>query len=259
MLACTLISPFLLLFLLMHTHSDIMISDGSNTGIITAAIIDDTVPEIDESFSLTLTSVTLLNYENGGRDFTYLGDDSLIDSLPTLSDSADTFEATISSNDDAFGIINLSANSYQVSEGTTLTVNVIRSGGTFGTLSLYFTVQSGTALGNGIDYSSPTSPINISPGQSSLQLTIPIIDDITPELQESFTVTINRVEGGASLGTIRSATVIILPSDNPNGRVRFTGSDVSGRVVSNPVDGPADVMLEVLRLDGSIGSIDVST
>lgn len=236
-----------------------MIPDGSNTATITAAIVDDSEPEIDESFSVTLTSVTLLNYNNGGRDFTYPGDDSLIDSLPTISDSSDMFQATIASNDDAFGVISLKTNSYQVNEGTTLLVDVERSGGTFGTLNLQFTVQSVTALGNGIDYSAPTSPINILPGQSLLQLTIPIIDDITPELQESFTVTIDSVEGGASLGTIRTATVIILPSDNPNGRVRFTDSDVSGRVVANPANSPSDIMLEVLRLDGSIGSIDVSS
>uniref|UniRef100_A0A1X7VF86 Staphylococcus aureus surface protein A n=3 Tax=Amphimedon queenslandica TaxID=400682 RepID=A0A1X7VF86_AMPQE len=236
----------------------VMIPDGSNTAIITAAIVDDSEPEIDESFSVTLTAVTLLNYNNGGRDFTYPGDDSLIDSLPTISDSSDTFQATIAANDDAFGVISLTTNSYQVEEGTTLLVNVERSGGTFGTLSLQFTVQSVSALGNGIDYSAPTSPINILPGQALLQLTIPIIDDINPELQESFTVTIDSVEGGASLGTIRTATVIILPSDNPNGRVRFTDSDISGRVVANPVNSPSDVMLEVLRLDGSIGSIDVT-
>ena len=235
-----------------------MIPDGSNTAIITAAIVDDSEPEIDESFSVALTSVSLLNYNNGGRDFTYPGDDSLIDSLPTISDSSDTFQATIASNDDAFGVISLTTNSYEVTEGTTLVIDVERSGGTFGTLSLQFTVDSVGALGNGIDYSAPTSPINILPGQALLQLTIPIIDDITPELQESFTVTIDSVEGGASLGTIRTATIIILPSDNPNGRVRFTDSDISGRVVANPVDSPSDVMLEVLRLDGSIGSIDVS-
>ena len=234
-----------------------MISDGSNTGTITVTIIDDAIPEIDELFTVTLTSVSLMNYENGGRDFTYNGDESLIDSLPSLGSSTQ-FDATISANDDAYGIISLSNSSFEVTEGSTLVINVVRSAGTFGTLSLSFTVGSGSALGNGIDYIAPSSPMSMAPGQTLLRLSIPIIDDITPELQESFLFTITGVEGGATVGSIRSASVIILPSDNPNGRVRFAASAVSGRVIENPVGSPTNVMLEVLRLDGSIGSIDVS-
>lgn len=238
-------------------YTDLVIPDGSNSGTITVSIIDDTTAEIGELFTVTLTSVTLMNYDNGGRDFTFVGDDSLIDSLPSLSSSIQ-FDTTISANDDAYGIVSLLTNSHEVSEGAIVTINVLRSAGTFGTLSLSFTVGSGSALGNGIDYTAPSSPVTIAPGQSSLQLLIPTVDDITPELQESFVFTITSVDGGASLGNVLSAIIIILPSDNPNGRVRFTSDDVSGRVIANPVSSPSDVMLEVLRLDGTIGEIDVS-
>lgn len=242
----------------MSLSSDLIIPDGSNSGIITATINDDTIAEIGEDFTITLTSVTLLNYPNGGRDFTYAGDITLIDSEPSISSSSMQFVTTIQANDDAFGIINLSTNSIEATEGSTVMVNIVRSAGTFGTLSVSFTVGSGSAIGNGIDYTAPSSPINMAPQQSILQLSIPIIDDITPELQESFVVTITGVEGGATLGTVLSAIIIILPSDNPNGRVRFTDADVNGRVIANPIGSPTDVMLEVQRLDGTIGNIDVS-
>ena len=52
---------------------------------ISVSIIDDSTPEIAETFTIiTLTSVLLINYQNGGRNFDYAGDISLIDSVPSL-------------------------------------------------------------------------------------------------------------------------------------------------------------------------------
>ena len=99
--------------------------------------------------------------------------------------------------------------------------------------------------------------MSMLPNQNSLQISIPTVNDVTPELQEFFSFTITGIEGGAILGNVTSATIIILPNDNPNGRVRFTASDVVGRVIDNPTNGSVNVMFEMLRLDGVNGIIDV--
>ena len=204
-----------------------------------------------------MTAVTLINDINGGRNFDFSGDESLIDSLPLLGLILQ-FDATISQNDDANGIISLASSSYEITEGATVSIVVQRTAGTFGALSVHFTLTPGTALGNGIDYISPSSPVAMAPGQSSVQISVSTVDDVTPELQEYFSLTLTSVAGGATLGSVLTTTIIIAPNDNPNGRVRFTASDVAGRVIANPTDAPSNVQFEVLRLDGNIGSIDVS-
>ena len=62
---------------------------------------------------------------------------------------------------------------------------------------------------NGID--------SIPAGSSISPVTLLILDDILPEFTEEFSIQLVAVEGGARLGTITSASVSILPSDDPNG------------------------------------------
>lgn len=44
-----------------------------------------------------------------------------------------------------------------------------------------------------------------------------IVDDNIPEFNESFTVVLTSVSGGAVLGTVLETTVVILANDDPNG------------------------------------------
>ena len=62
---------------------------------------------------------------------------------------------------------------------------------------------------NGID--------SIPAGSSISPITLVILDDNLPEFTEEFSIQLVAVEGGARLGTITSASVNILPSDDPNG------------------------------------------
>lgn len=207
---------------------------------------------------LTLTSVGLSEDINGGRDFNYAGDESLIDTLPSLGIIKQT-DITILKNDDANGIISLTAASFTGIEGSSAVVEVSRSRGKFGTLTVQYTVggvNTDSALGGGVDYSAPGSSVTMSPGQSSVSVLIPIVDDSSPELQEFFSFELDSVTGGASLGNLTSAIVVIEPNDNPNGRVLFAASDVA-MVVDNPTDSSVTVDFNVLREDGTFGTIEV--
>ena len=54
-------------------------------------------------------------------------------------------------------------------------------------------------------------------GETKAPLPITIIDDIVPEKEETFTVTLDRVSGGGVLGTITQTNVVIQASDDLNG------------------------------------------
>lgn len=61
-------------------------------------------------------------------------------------------------------------------------------------------------------------------GESSKSVPVYVINDVVPELQETFLVElINQTTGGALLGELTRAIITILPSDDPFGA--FSKSD----------------------------------
>ena len=233
----------------------LIIADDSNSGTISVTIVDDDTPEIDESFVIVLNSVELVNDIDGGRDFQFDGDASLIDSEPILG-AVTVTTVDIEENDDARGVFSFTSSSVTTTEGATLTIDIERSRGTFGTPSLHYTVDE---TGEGTDYSkaTPNSPLVFAVGQSSRSITIQILDDTDPELQESFSVELTGVVNGGSLGDITELNVFIALNDNPYGRVTFSDTDLAGYVIDNPEDFPTSVSLTVERNDGLNGNIFV--
>ena len=219
-------------------------------------INDDTTPEIDEFFVLIIESVELSSDINGGRNFDFAGDESLIDSQPSLG-GVTTANIDIEENDDARGVFDFSSSSVSVSEGSTATVEITRSKGTFGTVSVHYRV-TGSSAEEDSDFSkaSPASPIIFSVGQSSRSISIPIVDDTEPELQESFVVELTSSSSG-SLGSLTQTNVFIEHSDNYYGRITFSNDDLAN-VIANPDTVPSPVTLTVERLDGTNDQIFVS-
>lgn len=231
----------------------LLILNGEATAIIPVNIVSDDIPEIDEQFGLQLESVRLATDINGGRDFSFAGDTTQIDSVPQLGPNTAT-QVVIAKNDDANGVIMLVATQLTVQEGSIAMIQLLRSRGTFGTVAVSFSITPGSALGSGIDYSAPSSPITIPSGVSSAVIAIPIVDDAVAEFQESFTVALSTVGGGARLDGPTSALVIIDSSDNPTGRVRFTST--TPHTVDNPVTAASETFI-VERLDGTSGTVQV--
>ena len=232
------------------------IADGEASGSIIATIVADSIPEEDESFRVRLDSVELVNDINGGRDFTFAGDASEIDSVPQLGPNTEAV-VVIQKNDDANGVISLTQSQYTAAEGDVVAIQVTRSGGTFGSVAVSFTVTPGTAQGSGVDYSPPASPLVIPAGQSSAVISIPIVDDTVPEFQESFGLTLNSVSGGARLSGLGMTNVIINASDSPTGRLRFSAADIAGHIIDNPTTTNAIVILTVERQGGTNGIVSV--
>ena len=191
----------------------------------------------------------LLNLPNFGRTFSYNGS-SDIDVSPSLGENR-VVEVIIDENDDARGVISLSSTIYRVSEGETLSVNVTRSGGTIGTISVDYRLTESSAVGDGVDYQggSGIQTLVIPPEVSSAIISIPIVNDNDAELQEQFTIQILDADNGATLGDVTMATIIIAASDSPGGLISFGEEELTGIVVDNPTsaEGARLLNLQVIR------------
>ena len=70
----------------------------------------------------------------------------------------------------------------------------------------------------GEDYSVASTDVVLLEGESSKSVPIYVINDVVPELEETFLVElINQTTGGALLGEVTRAIITILPSDDPFG------------------------------------------
>lgn len=107
------------------------------------------------------------------------------------------------------GSIQLGNTSYDVTEGAVINILVTRSGGSAGVASVDYATLDGTAEA-GTDYPATSGTLTFADGVSGNQtISIPITDDETVEVAETFTVTLSNVSG-ATLGVNSSATVNIV-------------------------------------------------
>ena len=98
---------------------------------------------------------------------------------------------------------------YDVTEGAVINIIVFRSGGSSGVASVDYATSDGTAVA-GTDYPATSGTLTFADGVSGNQtISIPITDDNTREVAETFTVTLSNVSG-ATLGVNSSATVNIV-------------------------------------------------
>lgn len=110
------------------------------------------------------------------------------------------------------GVLSLSAAAYSVNEGDSLTVSVIRSGGTVGVVGIWCaTAGSGSASGNGIDYVDIEDYVEWSDGEGGSKSCAPIAttDDGVGDDGETFSVALYS-PSLAHLGTPNSATVTLI-------------------------------------------------
>ena len=110
------------------------------------------------------------------------------------------------------GEISLSATRYVVLPGRrSVEIEVQRSGGAAGDVSFRWWTQ-GSGARPGRDYVSVSSKLaRVPDGVDTLRLKVPILTNPSRKHTELFYVAIEKPGGGASLGSIRRATVFIVP------------------------------------------------
>lgn len=225
-------------------YTAVMIPSEMSSATITVGITDDILPELDETFTISLTSVELLDTS-----------DAL--TIPPSLGSNTQVDITIQASDDPFGSISISQEMYTVEEGNTLTIELVRVGGTVGVVTVAYATVSGRARSPD-DYVDTIGSIVFAQGQTSAQIFIPIVDDVVSEIVEDFGFELQSATGGA-LGNVTRATIFIAASDSPFGVVGFESSVVtSGITVPNPTAFPLTVSLTVNRAGGAIGNTDIT-
>ena len=221
-----------------------VIPSEMSTGLIEVDIIEDTVPELDETFTLRLTSIDLLDSTEE------------VTILPTLGTNTEV-SITILASDDPFGSVSISQDSFNLIEGETLTIPLIRVGGTVGVVTVSYATLSGRAVSPD-DYAATTGNIVFASGETTAQVLVTSVDDDLPEIVENFEFILFGVTGG-SLGNITRALVLIGASDSPFGVVGFNSSVVgSGISIANPIQSPALLSVTVTRMGGTTGNTDIT-
>jgi len=93
------------------------------------------------------------------------------------------------------------------------TIDVTRTGNTSAAASVEYAVHSGTALGNGVDYSFPTGKLDFAPGQTSKSIPISITDDNIPEEVETVTLQLRNPYGASIAGGGGQTTILIMDNE----------------------------------------------
>ncbi|XP_039111424.1 adhesion G-protein coupled receptor V1 [Hyaena hyaena] len=213
---------------------------------ITISILDDDEPERSESVFIELLNSTLIEKVQ----------DRPIPNSPRLGPKVETIaHLIIIANDDAFGTLQLSAPVVRVAENHVgPIINVTRAGGAFADVSVKFKVVPITAVA-GEDYSIASSDVVLLEGETSKAVPIYIINDIYPELEESFLVQLlNETTGGAKLGVLTEAIIIIEASDDPYG---LFGFQITKLIVEEPEFNSVKVNLPIIRNSGTLGNVTV--
>uniref|UniRef100_F7FXQ0 Adhesion G-protein coupled receptor V1 n=1 Tax=Monodelphis domestica TaxID=13616 RepID=F7FXQ0_MONDO len=214
--------------------------------IVIIPILDDDEPERSESVFIELINVTLIEKVQ----------DRPIPNSPRLGSKVDTIaHLIILANDDAFGTLQLSAPIVRVAENHVgPIINVTRTGGVFADVSVKFKAVPITAIA-GEDYSIASSDVVLLEGETSKAVPIYIINDNYPELEESFLVQLlNETTGGAKLGALTEAIIIIEASDDPYGLFVFQTTKI---IVEEPEVNSVKVNLPIIRNSGTLGNVTV--
>uniref|UniRef100_A0A8D3DRH1 Adhesion G-protein coupled receptor V1 n=1 Tax=Scophthalmus maximus TaxID=52904 RepID=A0A8D3DRH1_SCOMX len=227
-------------------QDSVVFSANQSEANITLRVLDDEDPERDEAVFVKLISVQLLKGEQ----------ERLISTSPSLGPKTDTVaQVIVEASDDAYGILQLSASAVSVAEDYVgPIINVTRVGGIFADVSVKFRAVPLTARVSE-DYSVASSDVVLLEGESSKSVPVYVINDMVPELAETFLIELmNQTTGGALLGELTRAIITILPSDDPFGAFVFQAIPVT---IEEPGSNSIEVTLPIVRNAGTIGTVVV--
>ena len=206
------------------TNGTLIFAAGETNKIITIPIIQDTLIEGSESFTLSLGNP--------------LGGATLANNLATL---------TILDDENSIAISNATA---EVNEAAgKIVVTLVRSGVLTSPLTVHFATADGSATA-GSDYGATNGTVSFPANVATKTITISIVNDTLAESDEDFTFTISNAQGGGvQLGTIQTQTITIHDKDTA-GAIQFGAATFSGTEGGN-------ASIRIIRTGGAASGVTV--
>ena len=120
------------------------------------------------------------------------------------------------------GSLQFETSALAVNEATsTVTVDVVRSAGSQGTVTTDYLLVNGSATGTE-DFSQNTpTTLSFADGEIRETVTVNIVGDMAAEGDETFTLTLTNAQGGATIGATDDVVISIIDDDS---RIEFVDS-----------------------------------
>ncbi len=208
--------------------------DGQQEQVISLTLVDDSIFEGDETFSIQLSNLRSV----GDADIGAIGQSE----ITILED-----EAPPPAGEIGFEFENVAVNENAAS----VTLRLLRTNGSFGEVEISLYTQDDSAVAD-LDYVAISETLVFADGETEKTLTLELLDDDIYENDEQFSVLISLIAGDAVLANT-SARVSIL-DDEPipaSGVVQFE----SAQYQIDENDASLDVT--IMRSGGSFGEVSV--
>ncbi|XP_039203977.1 adhesion G-protein coupled receptor V1 isoform X7 [Crotalus tigris] len=216
--------------------SDVVLLEGETSKAVPIYIINDINPEAEESFL-----VQLLNQTTGGA------------LLGSLTQAVITVEAS----DDPFGSFVFQTTNIVVKEPEVNTVlidlPVIRNAGTLGNVTIEWIATIDRQFASS-DLKVFLGNIQFSPGETMKNLTLEILNDDVPEIEEIIRVELTQASNGGTIGLDRVASIVIPANDNPYGTVSFQENVYH---IQEPLERSSTANITVKRSGGRFGQLKI--
>ncbi|KAL3865787.1 hypothetical protein ACJMK2_043142 [Sinanodonta woodiana] len=223
----------------------LLFANGENQKVILVEIINDDIPEPDETFQVILSNPT-----NG-----------LVLGSPNIA------SVTILANDVPGGVVRLESDAVLTLEEpggdnsnmSSTNIIVMRGPGIYGLLNVPFEIIP-ELTGNRNDLSPMQGSVTFQDRQSTATLTLQVLDDTIPEDAERFTLQLLDPGTSAKLGTPVQRTLVIAPNDSPNGLISLYAAGTRMREISVE-EGVGLIQFDLVRTQGVEGQVmvDVAT
>ncbi|XP_054629148.1 adhesion G-protein coupled receptor V1 isoform X2 [Dunckerocampus dactyliophorus] len=216
--------------------TDVVLLEGESSKSVPIYVINDVVPELEET-----VVVELINQTTGG---------ALLGELTRAI-------ITILPSDDPFGAFVFHAAPVTIMEPVSNSIDValpiVRNAGTIGTVVVQWqaTVNGKLAVG---DIRPTSGDVTFAPGETMKTLRVEILADDVPEITEIIKVQLTSASNGGNLGADTSVNIKVPANDNPYGTVYFSQSVYR---IQEPLEGVFAANITVHRGDGHFGRLQI--
>ena len=144
-----------------------------------------------------------------------------------------------------------------VTEGSSGTVTITRTGGTRSTQNLTLTSSNGTATA-GSDYNTISSTVSFAAGETSKTVSISTINDSATESTESFNLTLTASSSDTVPAQISDGTAVVTINDDDTGTGNSTTANINGNN-NNVVTGNGNTVSNTTVINNVTNTVNNNT